>query len=106
MKGERKMNRYYIKRGRAGNEYALCYAPDGINPGDGWEKITRKQAERYAVAEAIRRKEDPSFAYYAVEYVYPYDMTDEEAEMFINRWCGWHTVGRIAVPGRRIKRKE
>lgn len=89
-------NKYYIKWGRAANEYSLCYAPESTDPGEGWEQITRKKAEQYAADEAARRKNDPSIAYYANEYVYPYDMSEADAYAFSCR-RGWHTVGRVAV---------
>lgn len=99
-------NSYYIKWGSARNQYELCYAPAGVNPGDGWEQITRKEAEHYASEEAARRKEDSSFAYYADDYVYPYDLSEDEAYVFMCRHLGWHSVGRIVVPGRRLNIKE
>ncbi len=99
-------NSYYIKWGRAGNEYDLCYAPEGVNPGDGWEQITRKKAEKYAAAEARRREDEPSSAYFAEAYIYPYDMNEDEAYAFYCRHLGWHTVGRVVVPGKRLKMRE
>lgn len=89
-------NKYYIKWGRAGNEYSLCYAPDGTDLGDGWEQITRKKAEQYATAEAVRRKRESNSAYFADAYIYPYGMSEDDAYDFECRH-GWHTVGRVAV---------
>ena len=89
------MRQYYVMRGDFYNKSQLVYTDDTELPAP-YERITRKEAEKLARAEAKRRKDDANFAYYADEYVYPYGMTEDDAIDFISR-RGWHTDGRIAV---------
>lgn len=85
-----------------GNTYDLCYTEDGSEP-EGYERITRKEAEGKARAEARRRKDDPSFAYYAPEYITPYFPGDdgEKAEDAKNDALTarrkWTIDGRIII---------
>lgn len=60
------MKRYYVNYGEFRNQYALRYIsnPEQTAP-DGWEQITRKEAEALARAERRRRKENPAFSGYA-----------------------------------------
>lgn len=91
------MRKYYVRYGDFGNTYSLCYTEDGGKPsGDGWEQITRKEAEALARAEVRRRKDDPYFSGYADAWIFPVGMTENDE---INFAClrGWHTEGRLAV---------
>lgn len=91
------MKKYFVKYGKFGNTYTLCYTEDGSKPsGEGWEQITRKEAEALARAEARRRKDDPYFSGYADAWVFPVGMTEDDEYNFECR-RGWHTEGRIAV---------
>ena len=92
-------NRYYIKRGDFFNTYSLRYAPAEFPIPEGYEQITRREAEAYARAEAQRRRDDANFAYYADAYVYPFGMSEDDEYRFECRF-GWHTEGRLAVRGR------
>lgn len=89
------MNKYFVKWGRAGNEYSLMYTQDGSTP-DGYEQITREKAQYLARKEVRARKEDPAFAYRADTYIYPAEMTEKDIYDFE---CGrrWHSEGRIVV---------
>ena len=70
------MNRYYINRGPFANQYNLCYAPADQKLPYPWERITRKEATRYAAEEADRRKYNQAMSGYAPQYVLPYDMDE------------------------------
>lgn len=70
------MKHYYVKYYRSfGNCYALNWADNSADiaalTSDGYERITRAEALRLARDEAIRRRDDPAFAYYATAYIYP-----------------------------------
>ena len=67
------MKKYFIKHEGFGNVYSLFYTTDGSEP-VGAERITRKQAESFAGAEARRRLENSAFSGYADAYVWPYNM--------------------------------
>ena len=75
--------KYFIKRGEFYNHYNLAYVnsdrDEELALAAGYERITRKEAERLASAERRRRKDDPSFAGYADAYIYPYGV-DEDFE--------------------------
>ena len=67
--------RYYINRGEFANIYSLAYVEAGepAPPAEeGWERITRKEAEELAEAEAWRREYDRSFSGYASHIITPY----------------------------------
>ena len=59
------------------NTYSLGYTDEELP--EGWERITRKEAECMARAESKRAKEDPYFSGYADTYVYPIGLTEEQA---------------------------
>lgn len=94
----KKMSRtYYVSRGDFGNVYGLRYTESADYPVPaGWERITRKEAEDLARAEARRRKDEPMSSGYADAYIYPFGMSDRDDDCFLAR-RGWHTEGRIAV---------
>jgi len=98
------MKHYFVCYTRDfGNTYDLCYTEDGSTP-EGYERITRKEAEKNARAEARRRKDNPNFAYYAPEYITPYFPGDDDGEKaedakndaLTSRWK-WTINGRIIV---------
>lgn len=70
------MKQYFIKYTRNfGNTYALRWADNAADvatlTAEGYERITRADALRLARDEAIRRRDDPAFAYYADDHIYP-----------------------------------
>lgn len=71
------MRHYYINRGRASNEYELVYTAsatqDAAAEAAGYERITRRRAIDYCIAERRRRKWEPSSAYFAAAYIWPYN---------------------------------
>lgn len=88
--------KYYIVRGRAGNEYDLLWA-DETNlhalP-DKAERITRAEAYKLARDERYRRRHDPAFAFYAADCIYPagHDgdpntLTSEDGVLMLPRRC-------------------
>lgn len=67
---------YYVRYPRDfANEYSLRYTVGGaeLSVNDGWERITRREAEQLARAERARRRWDPSFSGYADADIYPTD---------------------------------
>ena len=81
-----------------GNTYHLFYTDNGEDLED-CERITRKEAERLARSETQRRKDDYAFAGYADEYVYPYDLTQDERDS-----CTWDD--NFIISGRVVERKQ
>ena len=70
------MKQYFVKYSRNfGNTYAFRWADNAADvaalTSDGYERITRAEALRLARDEAIRRRDDPAFAYYADAHIYP-----------------------------------
>lgn len=101
------MKNFFVKSGDFANCYSLCYTTDGSTP-EGYERITRREAERLAAAEARRRKEDPSFAYFADQYIFPYSAPEryvDYGETDYNRMLddaicnrhGCYLSGRVVV---------
>lgn len=67
---------YYVRYPRDFvNEYSLRYTVGGaeLSTDDGWERITRREAERLARAERARRRWEPSRSGYADAGIYPAD---------------------------------
>ena len=93
------MRKYGIKYYRDfGNTYTLGYT-------EGWERITREEAECMARAESKRAKEDPNFSGYADTYVYPIGLTEEQAlDAYEAARCGGSKVWRLS--GRVIERRK
>ena len=93
------MRKYFVKRGGFANVYSLCHT-DGMEPG-GWERITRKEAEDLARAEARRQKEDPSFACYADSFVFPYEVKEEDCMCVLEDALygrnGWRVNRRVVT---------
>lgn len=98
------MRKYGIKYYRDfANTYILGYT-DGELP-EGWERITREEAECMARAESKRAKEDPNFSGYADTYVYPIGLTEEEAHRaYSAARTGKSKVWRLS--GRVIERRK
>ena len=70
------MKHYFVKHCRDfGNTYSLRWADNAADvatlTAEGYDRITRAEALRLARDEAIRRRDDPAFAYYADAYIYP-----------------------------------
>lgn len=71
------MKHYYVKYIRnASNWYSLVYTEteeqSELALANGYERITRRQAEKLAAQERFRRKYDPSFAYHADADIFPF----------------------------------
>ena len=66
---------YYVRYPRGfANEYDLRYTVGAeLSAGDGWERITRREAERLARAERARRRGEPERSGYADADIYPAD---------------------------------
>lgn len=65
---------YYVRHPRDfANEYSLRYTVGGakLSADDGWERITRREAERLARAERERRRWEPERSGYADADIYP-----------------------------------
>lgn len=92
------MKSYWIRHGRFANEYSLVYCDSSIleeqAAADGYERITRREAEQYASSERRRRKENPSFSGYATQYIYPYGV-DADFENYPWTKCGYLVVRAI-----------
>lgn len=90
--------RYYIVRGRAGNEYDLIWTDETNRHAlpDKAERITRAEAYKLAREERNRRRYDPAFAGYACGCIYPADydgdqntLTSEDGVLMLPRhWSG------------------
>lgn len=95
-------NHYFVHYWRDfGNCYHLYYAPADFVPPSGWERITRKEAERLARAEKQRRKYDPAFSRFADAYIFPHDWNREEEDLF------WSVArGKIEIDGVILRRVE
>lgn len=70
------MKQYYVQYYRDfGNTYTLRWADNAADiaalTSEGYERITRAKALWLARQEAIRRRDDPAFAYYADDHIYP-----------------------------------
>lgn len=81
------MRSYWINRGDFRNQYSLAYCNSSIDEEQaemqGYERITRKEAIAYCVAERRRAKENPNFSGYADSYIYPF-MSDYSQVDFCN----------------------
>lgn len=81
------MKKYWVERGEFANEYSLVWTDGGNKPeGEGWERVTRKEAARLCRSERARREYDASFAGYADTLIYPYAWGEEDIER-------WETYG-------------
>lgn len=72
------MKKYFVNYYRNfANTYNLAWAetPEQLKKADseGWEQITRKEAERLCSAEKYRRKSNPSFSGFADIVILPID---------------------------------
>lgn len=95
MKRRKYFVHYYLD---FGNTYHLFYTDDGTDL-ENCERITRKEAERLARRETQRKKDNYAFANYADEYIYPYDMTEDERYR-----CTWDDD--YIIVGRVVERKK
>lgn len=82
MPGDRRiiMKQYVIKYGRFGNEYDLCWISSAEQAAEaaaaGYERISRREAERLCAEENSRRKYDGQFSGFAPSLIYPWDAPD------------------------------
>ena len=69
------MRKYFVKYGEFRNTYAVCYtentAEEAEALGQGFERISRKEAIELCVRESGRRKENPAFSGYAPDVILP-----------------------------------
>lgn len=75
------MKKYYMKQYlNFRNAYNLAYAEtpveEKIAAGEGYEQITRKQAEKLCAEEKERRKHDQSFSGFADNFILPIGYDD------------------------------
>ena len=95
------MNKYYIKYTRDfANTYALVYTETATEEekaaAEGYQRITRKEAERLCRAERYREQYDPSFAGYASDVILPYGYPATERD--------WRNDSRMALRGYIVER--
>ena len=95
------MNKYYIKYTKDfANTYALVYtetaAEEEKAAAEGYQRITRKEAERLCRAERAREQYDPSFAGYASSEILPYSYPATERD--------WRDDARMALHGYIVER--
>lgn len=81
------MKTYYIIHGPFANTYNLVYVeiPDDyiallsrLTLSERAERITRREAIAYCIAEKRRRRDNPNFAYYGAIAIYPADHNYDE----------------------------
>ena len=71
------MRKYFVKYwANFGNTYNLAYTDTDAQAAEaeanGWERITRKQAESKCADENRARQADPAFSGYGDNMIYPY----------------------------------
>ncbi len=75
------MKKYYVKYYGFSNVYDLAYTTNNEQEKqaetEGYERITRKQAEKLISREKERRQYDQSFSGYAPIIIYPIDFNAE-----------------------------
>ena len=91
--------KFFVRYSDYANACDLTYTTDGSTP-EGYEQITRREAESLARRESRRRKDDPSFSGYASEYIYPAGMDDDPEQ--VSYWArynisGWYLSGRVVL---------
>lgn len=74
------MKKFYVWFGDFSNIYDIVWAetPEQVEEAEnnGYERITRKEAESLCAEENRRRKENPSFSGYASNVIYPVEYVD------------------------------
>lgn len=87
------MKKFYVWFGDFSNIYDLVWAetPEQAEEAEnnGYERITRKEAENLCAQENRRRKENPSFSGYASNVIYPVEYVDNwenDEKMYKNRY--------------------
>lgn len=92
---------YYIWNGDFGNVYHLYWAETAeqikLAEGNGYTRITRRQAEKLCAEENNRRNYDSNFSGYADNLIYPIDCDEYERDLRNNR--------SLYVDGYIVKRK-
>lgn len=94
------MKRYYVKYYlNFSNTYNLAYAETEAEEKQakeqGYERITRKEAERLCAQENQRRKDDPAFAYSADTVILPIGYDDD-----------WRNDRHMALDGYIVERRN
>ncbi len=93
------MKKFYVKYFGFANVYSLAYAETEAEEKQaadrGYERVTRKEAERLCAMENKRRKDDPSFAYYADNVVLPIGYDED-----------WPNDRRMTLSGYIVERKN
>lgn len=82
---------YYVNYYRDfSNTYHLCWAPQGTALPDGWERITRREAENLCRREREARRYNSGFSGDADAHIFPHDWPsyDEATSAHLNpgRW--------------------
>lgn len=87
------MKKFYVWFGDFSNIYDLVWAetPEQVEEAEnnGYERITRKEAENLCAEENRRRKENPSFSGYASNVIYPVEYVDNwenDEKMYKDRY--------------------
>lgn len=85
--GEKEMKKYFVRYGNFGNVYSLVWTEDEktekVVLSHGFERITRKQAEKLCALENYRRKHDSAFSGYASSVILPYDIDTDDAAYYL-----------------------
>ena len=93
------MRKYFVKYGEFRNTYDLRYteniAEEAEAIGQGFERISRKEAEMLCTRESERRKENPAFSGYAPDVILPFEYDGD--------WTNDRTMEKI---GRLIDRRR
>lgn len=93
------MRKYFVKYGEFRNTYDVCYVENELEEAQaieqGFERISRKDAEKLCIRESERRKEDPAFSGYASDVILPFE--------YDGNWTNDGTMEKI---GRLIERKR
>lgn len=94
------MKRYYVKYYLDfSNTYNLAYteteAEEKQAKEQGYDRITRKEAERLCALENQRRKQDPAFAYHADAVILPIGYDDD-----------WRNDSNLTLDGYIVERRN
>ena len=90
--------KYFVKYYGFHNCYDLVYTKSEKEAADavahGFERISRKEAERLCRMERDRRKYDPAFSGYANDHIWPYAEEEELWESGRYDYDGYLIIGR------------
>lgn len=84
------MKTYYIRYPRDfANEYSLCYCESADErkaaEADGWERITRLEAERKCRNENWARANNPAFSGYGDNTIIPFRLVGKDIDYYYGR---------------------